>query len=282
MMRRFNQSKPTNFTVIIPVFNGFDFLVALRTSMGMNSYEILLVDDCSTDLKTRNFLDDWAKQPRVKLIRNSKNFGYIYSVNLAISKIKTDFILLNSDTEVFGNWAALLISRLRADESLAAVTPFSNSATIYSFPLPNQKNENQFSVEEINLAASCNKLAKTYEAPTTHGFCVAIKLEAWQIVGPYNEDKYKVGYGEENDWSMRAINLGYRVGLAPNVYVKHYHGGSFDPSVKKKRIIAAQVQLNHDWPDYERLVSDHVSKDPWKELRNNVLKSLNSSQRGSD
>jgi GT2 family glycosyltransferase len=263
-----------DFSVIIPVFNGASFLSILRKSIGSPKYHIVLVDDCSNDLATIDLINDWSKESNVTLIRNLQNLGYCESVNRGVREISGDFILLNSDTEVYGDWAEKLMYRLRKTSKLAAVTPFSNSATIYSFPDPTLRNNFPDSVSAIHLAAAVNKFTQTPSAPTTHGFCVAIKRKVWVEVGEYNVDKYSIGYGEENDWSMRAMKLGYFVGLAPDVFVSHIHGGSFTPDIKAERMKKSQEQLIKDHPEYPLLVSLHVLNDPWKLLRDKISSSL--------
>jgi GT2 family glycosyltransferase len=272
--RRIASSRTDDFSVVIPIFNGAPFLSNLKKSIGSPKYRIVLVDDCSNDLATINMINEWSTESNVTLIRNPKNLGYCESVNRAAREISGDFILLNSDTEVYGDWAEKLISRLRKTPKLAAVTPFSNSATIYSFPDPTLRNDLPISISAIHLAAAVNKFTQTPSAPTTHGFCVAIKRKAWVEVGEYNVDKYSIGYGEENDWSMRAMKLGYFVGLAPDVFVSHIHGGSFTPEIKAERMKKSQEQLIEDYPEYPSLVSLHVSNDPWKFLRDRISSAL--------
>ena len=263
-----------DFSVIIPVFNGGSFLSVLRKSIGSPKYRIVLVDDCSNDTATINLINEWSMENNVTLIRNQQNLGYCESVNRATREVNGDFILLNSDTEVYGDWAEKLIHRLRKTPMLAAVTPFSNSATIYSFPDPTLRNELPVSVAAIHLAAAVNRFTRTPSAPTTHGFCVAIKRRAWVEVGEYNVEKYSIGYGEENDWSMRAMKQGYFVGLAPDVFVAHIHGGSFAPEIKAERMKKSQEQLILDYPEYPSLVSLHILNDPWRFLREKISSAL--------
>jgi GT2 family glycosyltransferase len=263
-----------DFSVIIPIFNGASFLSVLKKSIGSPKYRIVLVDDCSNDLATIKLINEWSKEKNVTLIRNQQNLGYCESVNRAAREVNGDFILLNSDTEVYGDWAEKMMHRLRKTPMLAALTPFSNSATIYSFPEPTLRNKPPVSVAAINLAAAVNRFTRTPSAPTTHGFCVAIKRRAWVEVGEYDVDKYSIGYGEENDWSMRAMKQGYFVGLAPDVFIAHIHGGSFTPEIKAERMKKAHEQLISDFPEYPTLVSQHVLNDPWRFLRGKIEMAL--------
>jgi GT2 family glycosyltransferase/glycosyltransferase involved in cell wall biosynthesis len=257
------------FTVIIPVFNGFEHIVKLRESMGKREYDLLIVDDCSTDKKVIGFLLDWSDEAGVKLIRNESNLGYTRSVNLGIRAIKSDFILLNSDTQVSGDWTKRLLHCLHNNPRTAAVSPFSNSATIFSWP-SNHENPVSKYYAEINAAASRIQISDNLTAPTINGFCVAIKYEAWEEVGEFDEVTFGVGYGEENDWSIRARKLGFEVLLAPNVYVSHFHGGSFDAGVKKSRLSQSWTDLNKKYPNYKKDVVQHLKNDPWARIRQSL------------
>lgn len=254
------------YTVIIPIHNGVDHLRKLKKSLADSHLNILLVDDCSTEPEAIQLIDEWAKSPRVRLIRNLRNLGFTQSVNLATQKIDHDFILLNSDTEVHGNWSERLIDRLYANEYIAAVTPFSNAATIFSWPEINDQ-PMYFTLPQIDKAMSEFNLNMNFPSPTINGFCVAIKRVAWEKVGNFNEKIFEVGYGEENDWSIRARHLGYTVELAPNVFIRHAHGGSFDPAVKQTRLDKSWKDLQKLHPSYRSEVLRHLNNDPWKHLR---------------
>ena len=74
--------------------------------------------------------------------------------------------------------------------------------------------------------------------------CVWIQASVWWSVG--GMDERFVGYGfEDNDWSRRAIALGYRLGVTPKIKVKHGIMG-YDASTSFKRSREAEFnQLYH-------------------------------------
>ena len=47
------------------------------------------------------------------------------------------------------------------------------------------------------------------EIPTSVGFCVYLRREALDAVGPFDEQLFGTGYGEENDLSCRMRDAGY-------------------------------------------------------------------------
>jgi GT2 family glycosyltransferase len=87
-------------SVIILNYNTFsltcDCINSLINFTGGISYEIILVDNASTECDPVIFLD---KFPGLKLIRSAKNVGFAKGNNLGIEQASGDYILLlNSDT----------------------------------------------------------------------------------------------------------------------------------------------------------------------------------------
>jgi len=65
------------------------------------SYEVVLVDNASTECDPKSFLERF---PDINLIVNPVNSGFTGGNNLGISKAKGDYLLLlNSDTELINN-----------------------------------------------------------------------------------------------------------------------------------------------------------------------------------
>ena len=80
------------------------------------------------------------------------------------------------------------------------------------------------------------------EIPTGVGFCMYITRSSLNAVGLFDADRFGRGYGEENDFCMRAAKSGYKHVLAHNTFVYHAGGVSFGeekaPRVKKCRLSA--------------------------------------------
>jgi len=69
-------SKPL-ISIVIPLFNAEDYIVETLQSVMNQTYtywEILIVDDCSTDSSIR-VIEEFVNDKRVKIIHSEKNFG---------------------------------------------------------------------------------------------------------------------------------------------------------------------------------------------------------------
>ncbi len=258
--------------IVIPVYNGFDYLGPLFESLSRNTcgdYRIIVVDDCSPDARVLPFLRDVGKKFRnYVLVENRANLGFVGAVNRAVESLSSDiFVLLNTDTEVPADWLRRLLAPMLLDPSVASATPFSNCATICSFPNFVQDNDLYLGLntDEIDSGFAGLPLSPV-EIPTGVGFCMAIKRRVVQDLGMF-DIAYGKGYGEENDWCMRASSAGYKHILVNNLFVYHKHGGSF-PSAEKMALIERNHKLLLSrYPAYDRIVQEHIKKDPAKIFR---------------
>jgi GT2 family glycosyltransferase len=262
---------PAPVTIIVPVYNGLNHLKRLVPGLFANTdarHPILFIDDCSSDPEVQPYLHAQAAlRPNATVLCAQKNQGFTTTANEGASKAPGHFVLLNSDTEVPPFWLERLMSPLFADEDVASTTPFSNAATIFSFPKPLIDNpeflqpvcevDNAFRTIDINLQT-------TLDSPTAVGFCMGVNGRIWRSIGGFDTAAFGHGYGEENDWCQRARAAGYRNILVPNLYVFHAHGGSFSESQRKFLQSENGRKLLTRWPTYDSQVQEHINCDPWK------------------
>src|SRR5207248_314955 len=119
---------------------------------------------------------------------------------------------LNSDTEVAPGWLDRIAAHARGNEAVGTVTPFSNNATICSYPKTLQANEMRPGETTASLDAAFARANRGLSAgiPTAVGFCMFITRECLERVGVFDEARYGAGYGEEVDFCMRAARAGFR------------------------------------------------------------------------
>lgn len=88
-------------SIITPCYNSERYLSETIKSVLSQSYanwEMLIVDDCSTDKSYEIALDFSKKDSRIKVYKNSENQGACYSRNFAINMAKGKYIaFLDSD-----------------------------------------------------------------------------------------------------------------------------------------------------------------------------------------
>jgi len=260
--------------VVIPVYSGFretsTCVDSVLESIPFNRTRIgvTVVYDAGPDAALLHALNTLAVTGRITLLINEHNHGFVYSVNRAIRHAgSNDVILLNSDTRVHGDWVDRLVAHATADDRIATVTPFSNNAEICSWPQLCRDNNhlNDKATPKVDKAFAALG-THHLDIPTAVGFCMYIRRHCVESVGFFDEATFGRGYGEENDFCMRATRAGYRHLLACNVFVFHRGGVSFGAE-KKQRVEQAILKLQHRYPEYGSLVARHISDDPARRWR---------------
>lgn len=257
--------------VIVPVYNGMKYLPRLFSGMEKTKvdYRLILIEDCSPDTEVLPYLREYASgRSNVVLLENSENLGFVKSVNRALRMTEHHVALVNTDVELPENWLERLMRPIFENPEVASVTPFTNSATIFSFPDFDKDNKlfMGMSVNEIDKAFR-NIVPPYTEVPTGVGFCMGMSINAIREVGILDEETFEKGYGEENDWCQRAIDAGYKNVYAENIFVHHDHGGSFPSETKKRLMRENAAKLIQKHPDYNADVARFARKDPNRPIR---------------
>ncbi len=264
----------TTIDLIVPVYNGYEYLENVFAGIEKTKvpYHLFIVDDCSSDERVLPFLKSYAEsRENVELLRNRENLGFVATVNKALERSKNHVAIINTDVILPEGWLERLMSPILADERVASTTPYSNSATICSFPNFGEDNEIYLGMTVDEIDAYFARIKPRYvEMPTGIGFCMGMNHKAIQEVGVFDAETFDQGYGEENDWCQRAIQKGFRNVQVENLFVWHKHGGSF-ASEDKQRYINQHMQIiNERYPNYNEDVAQFVAHDPNKSVRDFV------------
>jgi GT2 family glycosyltransferase/glycosyltransferase involved in cell wall biosynthesis len=255
--------------VIVPIYRGFSETQRCLESVLQSRTEnrsfgrLILIDDHSPEPEINQYLSDLERRADIRLLRNTSNLGFVRSINLGIDATTSDFVLLNNDTEVHGNWLDRLAAQAYAAPRVGTVTPFSNNATICSYPDIGGTHElsDGHTVSEIDGACASANRGRAIEIPTAVGFCMLVVRGCMKEVGPFDAETFGMGYGEEVDFCQRALKRGWRHLLATDVFVFHAGETSFaDSSGARKERAGALVRERY--PDYERSVARWVERNP--------------------
>ena len=177
-------------------------------------------------------------------------------------------VILNSDTEVTPGWLTRLSAAAEKNPAAASMTAFSNNATICSYPHFCEDNElpDGLSLEEVDALFADANAGQVIEIPTGVGFCMYLRRAAIDDVGVFDADAFGRGYGEENDWCLRATEKGWKHLLAADVFVYHAGGASFGSEAVDYQANALAV-ISERYPDYERQIAAFIEADPIEPAR---------------
>lgn len=262
--------------VIVPVFRGLDETRACLESVWAapvnTAYRLVVINDASPEPEMSEWLRSVANEEPILLIENEQNLGFVRTVNRGMAlSTRNDVVLLNSDTEVAGNWLDRLKAAAYRNDKTCTVTPFSNNATICSYPRLCEDNTIPSGWNLAGLDALFANLnsGKEVEIPTAVGFCMYIRRDCLQKVGEFDAEAFGFGYGEENDFCMRALKSGRRHVMAEDVFIWHKGNVSFGDSHSERKRSAMETLIRKH-PNYQGRVRRHIVEDPARAARTEV------------
>ncbi len=223
--------------VVVPAYRGLDLTRACLDAVFATvpaGTRVIVVDDATPEPALATALDALAAEGRIRLLRHRVNRGFPAAANAGLREAAAladapDAVLLNSDTVPTEGWLDMLRRAVHAAGDIGTAAPLSNDAAILSYPDPARPVPPPTGAALHRLAALAARVhgAATVDIPTSVGFCMYIRRECLLATGLFREDAFAQGYGEENDFCIRARHLGWRHVAVPGAYVAHVGGQSF-------------------------------------------------------
>lgn len=272
--------------IIIPIYNAPEetnqCIKSLVTTVGNNKkYRIILIDDASPAPEMQRLVyDNIPRISNIEVHRNNHNLGFTATINKGIKLAKSnDVVILNSDTIVSRGWIIKLGITAYLSDRIGTVTPVSNNAGPFSVPLSGHEN----SVPDIGIDgfsralgyANGRLLGDYFQSPTGHGFCMYIKSSCLMDVGSFDADAFPKGYGEENDFCIRAEKKGWLNTVSPKTYIYHKRTASFGHH-KKELLEQGRSVIDQRYPFYTKSVHKFVTSTALSYLEEHARNSLKS------
>ncbi len=259
--------------IVVPIYNAYDALINCLKSLERHQHgaeNIILINDASTDERIVPLLEQVIKKNHWQYIQHEKNLGFVKTANEGMMCTKNHTILLNSDTIVSKNWISAFKQAIIANDRLATATAWSNNAEICSFPQFLTNNTAPENIDKLSEILYENHQPQYPVIPTAVGFCMLITELAKQSVGYFDEQHFGHGYGEENDYSLRATELGLLNVICDNAYVVHVGNESFaDLGLQPDQHSMQRLLSKH--PQYLTMIQAYIKQDPLAELRKKIL-----------
>ncbi|MDD3651871.1 glycosyltransferase [Immundisolibacter sp.] len=264
--------------IVVPVYRGLAptrrCIESVLASANRTAFELVVTDDASPEPELSAWLDELAAAGRITLLRNPQNLGFVATVNRAMAlHPERDAVLLNSDTEVAGDWLDRLLAHAAADPRIGTITPLSNNGSICSYPNMLDVNALPAGWTLAALDALCARVnaGQAVDLPTGVGFCLYVRRACWQALGGFDIANFARGYGEECDFCRRAAKAGWRNVLAADVFV--FHEGSISFGAEREGLMAAGTEvMNRLHPEYHEQVMAFLRADPARRLRDNLTR----------
>jgi|GEM_PF-3744127 Predicted glycosyltransferases len=271
------QSEEIIVDVVVPVYGGLEETQeCIESALATLPHwaQLVVINDASPEPELTQWLRERAETARFKLLENEQNLGFVATVNRGMKlNPKRDVLLLNSDVEVANDWLERIREAAYSRSRVGSITPFSNNATICSFPNFCEDNElfMGMNVQQLDDQFSTyGRENNLVEVPTGVGFCMYIRRDCLNEVGYFDVETFGRGYGEENDWCQRAAKAGWPNFHQLNVFVYHKGGVSFAGEQNPRKTRALEL-LNELHPNYTKDVMDFIAHDPAKKARQQML-----------
>ena len=212
-------------SIIVVSFNTLAFTRLCVASVLANTeypnYELILIDNGSTDGSAAALTDLGKQYPHVRIILNDTNQGFGPANNQGLIIARGDLlVLLNSDTMTPPGWLSRLAWHL-TDPRLGMIGPSTNRTC----------NEAQVATAYSTygeLLAFARQRGDAFDGQRHRirmpmMFCAAWRRDVLADVGLLDE-RYETGMFEDEDYALRVQAAGYETAWAADTYVHHaYH-----------------------------------------------------------
>jgi len=217
-------------SIIILTFNQIRFTKECLESVYQHTkipFELILVDNGSTD-GTREYLTEFARtHHNVKLILNDKNLGFAAGNNQGIRDAQGSYILLlNNDVVVTEGWLERLISHLEQSLDIGMVGPMSNAVSGAQLVEKVPYGSSMKAMQKFARSFAYDNAGKTTLIVRLVGYCLLIRKEVIGIIGGLDEN-YISGNFEDDDLCLRSFIAGYKNIIAHDVFIHHYGSMTF-------------------------------------------------------
>lgn len=256
--------------IVVPVFNALDDVKRCLTSLEQCQdgfrVRVIVVNDGSDDDTTQWLRYRCKGSPIFKLIEQRQNRGYTRAVNTGLRDSTADFVITqNSDTIVSRGWLKGMVRCMESDPKIGIVGPLSNAASWQNVPILKDET-GSFAVNELPSGVDVGEMARLVadvsersyiRLPFINGFCFMIRRAVIDSIGYMDEENFPIGYGEENDFCIRAADAGYILAVADDVYVFHAKSKSFghEKRTKLSKMGTAALKRKHGTERFVTLVS---------------------------
>jgi GT2 family glycosyltransferase/glycosyltransferase involved in cell wall biosynthesis/SAM-dependent methyltransferase len=188
-------------------------------------FEVVVVDNGSPDATPAFLRALAAVDPRLSLVLLDDNRGFAAANNLGLAHSRGEVVvLLNNDTVVPPGLLGRLAGHLERDPDLGLVCATTNFCGNEARVEPGYSD-----LADLPAFAAARARAhagRHFDLPVAALYCVAARRAVLAEVGPLDE-RFGIGMFEDDDYSLRMRDAGYRVVCAEDAYVHHVGQGTF-------------------------------------------------------
>jgi GT2 family glycosyltransferase/glycosyltransferase involved in cell wall biosynthesis len=269
-------ARAASVDIIIPVYGAAAelrrCLESVQRETDLATHQLTLIIDGPQERAVEEVVEQCSV---ATVVRNDRRFGFVGSVNRGMRMSSRDVVLLNSDTVVTPHWLDGLRDAAASNGDAGTVTPLSNHATLCSVPRGFEENLLPRGYDASSFAALIRRVSqRSYpRLPTGVGVCLYIRRALLDDIGFFDEQHFALGYGEENDFCMRALHRGWLHLADDATFIEHAGHRSFGTSSAALQRRAARV-LARLQPRYMATIAAFMRNDPLQPVRERIMAAL--------
>lgn len=233
-------------SIILPTYNGEKYIKSSIQSILEQSYpdwELIVIDDCSTD-STNTIVQKFVnRDKRIKLYRNSENLRLPASLNIGFKKSQGDYLTWTSDDNLYKPYA---IERL-----LKALQKSNQIGLVFS------------RMEYIDANGKSKGLSdlpgntKELHYHNIIGASFMYTREVYEKIGDYDTGKFLM---EDYDYWLRIFKV-YPIKYLPDILYQYRQHENSLTETRNRQILKSRIQLLE-----EELASNNLDSDTLKML----------------
>ncbi len=221
----------------------------LKSDCPKEMYEILVVDNASTD-KTETFLTYLQEcgEP-IRIIQEKTNLGFLLGVNDGWKEVETPFcLLLSNDVVVEPDTITLMLQVFQKDSSIGIVGGIQvdgvNTKHYFHtyFYRGNDVDKNE-DIVYVKPLTEEEKQMEYVEVESTGFACAIVKKEVWEKIG-FLDERFVPCMAEQDDYFLRTKEAGFKIVIHPKALYFHTVGATtannktyFDSIVKRNKLL---------------------------------------------
>ena len=220
-------------------------VAAVARQEGSFDLDIVVVDDGSGDDVAERLRA--AIPAETEVIARRTNRGYAAACNEGVrwaSTLNPGYVwLLNNDIDMDSGTLSRLLETLELRQDWAAAAPATvDTEGIRVLGAGVALDKMRGRVRHLWVGADVGSLpTEPYEVDAIEGSAPLIRMAAMRHVGGLDE-RYGM-YWEDTDWSRRAIQSGWRIGIAPRAHVRHLVSQSTSTRRRVEFLIVNRVRF---------------------------------------
>lgn len=239
-----NNSVPP-VSIVMLTYDQLDFTKACIDSIERFTppiYEIIFVDNGSSDGTPEHLWQIAQRMPRVRLVANRQNHGFAKGNNQGLCFARGKYVLLlNNDTVVTPGWLEGMISVFERYPRTGLVGPTSNMVAGDQL-VPDVSYRDISDLLDFASRRSTVQRGQTLAVPALIGFCLLAKIEVVRKLGSLDEI-FGTGNFEDIDYCVRANLSGFELRIALDVFVHHEGHKSFKSAPEMNHCLQSNWEI---------------------------------------